>query len=405
MATPGEETNKLLCYIACVSRKLDDPISILIQSRSAAGKSSLQEAVLSLVPQDDYIQYTRITDQALFYKEEDSLVHKILAIEEAEGMGGAAYSIRNIQSSKSLCIAYTGKDPVSGKQKTEEHKVSGPVMVMITTTRTDIDEETASRFIVLSIDETKEMTQAIHQIQREADTLDGLLKRKERDGIIRKHQIAQGLLKPLAVVNPYSPYLSFPSQTLRSRRDHKKYLSLIKAIAFIHQYQREKKSLNHHGQIIDYIEVSLEDIEQANRIANKILGQSLDTLSAPARNLLGLIHKMVKEKSSEDGSYAFRRREIREYTNWSDWQVKHYIKELEEMEYLYSKIGSKGKEYVYELNYNGQGQDGEKFFLGLTEVSDIKKRLEIDQPRGSKHLLGGEKINQEGTWRPLGELR
>ncbi len=96
----GEETNKLVGYLAAISRKLDDPLSVLIQSRSAAGKSTLQDAILSLVPDEDYVKYTRITDQALFYKDEDSLVHKILAIEEEVGMGGAAYSIRNIQSSK-----------------------------------------------------------------------------------------------------------------------------------------------------------------------------------------------------------------------------------------------------------------------------------------------------------------
>ncbi|CAB1058574.1 DNA primase, phage associated, partial [Olavius sp. associated proteobacterium Delta 1] len=94
MGVTGEQTNKLVGYLAAVSRKLDEPLSVLIQSRSAAGKSTLQDAILSLVPEEDYVKYTRITDQALFYKDEDSLVHRILAIEEEMGMGGAAYSIR-----------------------------------------------------------------------------------------------------------------------------------------------------------------------------------------------------------------------------------------------------------------------------------------------------------------------
>ena len=111
LGVTGEETNKLVGYLAVVSRKLDDPLSVLIQSRSAAGKSTLQDAILSLVPDEDYVKYTRITDQALFYKDEDSLSHKILAIEEEAGMGGAAYSIRNIQSSKKITVAATGKEP------------------------------------------------------------------------------------------------------------------------------------------------------------------------------------------------------------------------------------------------------------------------------------------------------
>ena len=182
----GEQTNKLLGYLAAVSRKLDEPLSVLIQSRSAAGKSTLQDAILSLVPDEDYVKYTRITDQALFYKDEDSLVNKILAIEEEVGMGGAAYSIRNIQSSKKITVAATGKDAASGKMKTEEYTVKGPVAVMITTTAAELEGETASRFLFLTIDESAQMTEAIHQTQRQAETLEGLVKKKRSEHIIKK---------------------------------------------------------------------------------------------------------------------------------------------------------------------------------------------------------------------------
>ncbi len=192
----GEETNKLVGYLAAVSRKLDEPLSVLVQSRSAAGKSTLQDAILSLVPDEDYVKYTRITDQALFYKDEDSLVNKILAIEEEVGMGGAAYSIRNIQSSKKITVAATGKDPGTGKMKTEEYTVNGPVAVMITTTAAELEGETASRFLFLTIDESTKMTDAIHRMQREAETLEGLVKKKKSEHIIKKHHTAQRLLKP-----------------------------------------------------------------------------------------------------------------------------------------------------------------------------------------------------------------
>ena len=214
MGVTGEETNKLVGYLAAVSRKLDEPLSVLIQSRSAAGKSTLQDAILSLVPDEDYVKYTRITDQALFYKDEDSLVHKILAIEEEMGMGGAAYSIRNIQSSKKITVAATGKDPGTGKMKTEEYTVNGPVAVMITTTAAELEGETASRFLFLTIDESTKMTEAIHRMQREAETLEGLVRKKKQDRIIKKHHNAQRLLKPLAVVNPFTKYLSYPNQSL-----------------------------------------------------------------------------------------------------------------------------------------------------------------------------------------------
>ena len=385
LGVTGEKTNKLVGYLSSISRKLDEPLSVLIQSRSAAGKSTLQDAVLSLVPDEDYVKYTRITDQALFYKEEDSLVHKILAIEEEEGMGGAAYSIRNIQSSKKITVAATGKDPGTGKMRTEEYTVNGPVSVMITTTAAELEGETASRFIFLTIDESSKMTEAIHRMQRESETLEGLIKKKKSDTIINKHHTAQRFLKPLHVVNPYSKYLSYPNQSLRTRRDHKKYLGLIRSIAYLYQYQRKIKTVDVEGEPVKYIEVILDDIDRANKLANEVLGQSLDELASPSRTLLSAIYRMIKELSEKQDipldEVYFTRRMIREYTGWTDWQVRTHIKQLEEMEYLYVRIGARGKEYAYALNYHGQGEEDGKCFLNLTPVVEIRKMIKKDRGR------------------------
>ena len=379
----GETTNKIVSYLAAVSRKLPKPLSVLIQSRSSAGKSTLQNAVLSLVPDEDYEKYTRVTDQALFYKEEDSLVHKILAIEEDAGVGGAAYSIRNIQSAGKITVAATGKDPGSGKMKTEQYTVKGPVAVMLTTTAAELDQETASRFISLSIDESAEMTKAIHAKQRQARTLAGLVQRTKADTVINKHHTAQRLLKPVAVVNNFDQYLSYPSGNLITRRDHDKYLGLMEAVAYLHQYQRTVKTVNVDGQAVEYIEVTLDDIDTANTLANEVLGQSLDELPRPSRTLLDAVYKLVQELAKQRNipvdDVLFNRRMIREYIGWTDWQIKTHIKLLEELEYLHVRMGAQGKQYSYALNYNGQGENSQRFYLNLTPVQEIKKLLKQDK--------------------------
>jgi hypothetical protein len=331
------------------------------------------------MPSEEYEKYTRVTDQSLFYKEEDSLVHKILAIEEDVGMGGAAYSIRNIQSSGEITVATTGKDPGTGKMKTENYTVKGPVAVMLTTTAAEIDQETASRFIFLTIDESPEMTAKIHEKQRQSRTLEGLVQKKKTEKIIRKHQSAQRFLKPIAVVNNFTPYLTYPNKSLVTRRDHEKYLGLIDATTFLHQYQRKIHTMEIDGEPVEYIEVTLEDIDRANRIANEVLGQSLDELARPSRTLLDGIYKMVKEIEEKNSipidEVYFTRRMIRETMGWSDWQIKVHIKQLEELEYLTIRIGSRGKEYAYALNYKGQGEDNGRFYLKLTPVEEIKKLM------------------------------
>jgi len=382
----GEDANKLMGYLSATSRKLDEPLSIMVQSRSAAGKSTLQDAVLSLIPDEDYIKYTRITGQALFYKEEDSLVHKLLAIEEEHGARDASYSIRNIQSSKYLSIAATGKDPATGKLRTEEYKVKGPVSLMITTTEVELDYETANRFITLTIDESKEMTERILQKQRERQTLAGLLKKVETERVTRRHHNAQRLLRPLRVINPYAELLTYPAETLRARRDNMKYLGLILAIAFLHQYQREIKTVQNNGDLLEYIEVTLNDIEKANTLAAEILGRTLDELAPPSRLLLKMIREMVEArcKDTEPKNYHFNRRDIREWTRWSDSQIKRHIQQLEDLEYLYSVAGKKGKEYVYELLYPGGGEDGKPFLMGLTSIEELKKKIAA-QKKGERN--------------------
>lgn len=353
LGVAGEELNKLLCYLACVSRKLDDPLSLLIQSRSAAGKSTLQNAVLALVPDEDKVVYTRMTDQSLFYQDENALVHKVLALEEAEGLGGAAYSLRALQSSKNLNIATTTKDPATGKMKTEHYHVKGPVAVLLTTTQPDLDEETRSRFLTLTIDESARMTQAIFARQRHADTLEGYMQSLERSAIVKRHHAVQRFLEPLAVINPYADQLTFSAVSLRARRDHKKYLMLIKAVAFLHQKQREIKETVFREEPLRYVEVTKDDIRQANDLARHALAHSVDELSAPARKLLQEIHAMVKAQCEQKKVAArdviFTRRTIREHIGWSDWQVRTHIHELELLEYVRARAGAWGKEYVYEL--------------------------------------------------------
>lgn len=375
----GESDNKLIGYLVAISRKLDDPLSLLILSRSAAGKSLLQDSILELVPEEDKSKYTRITGQALFYKGEHSLKHKLIAIEEEEGASEASYSIRAMQSSKFLTIATTSTDPLTGQMKTVEYKVRGPVSVILTTTQTDINYETMNRFIITSIDESRQQTDLIHKIQRQRDTLDGLLRDNDKEAVIKRHHNAQRLLRSLKVVNPYAEHLTFASDRLRTRRDHKKYLNLIKAITFLYQYQRPIKKAERNGKLIEYIEVTLNDISFANILASEVLGRSLDELAKPSRELLKLITQMVKAMAEKQGVLSqqirFSRRDIREYSKWSDYQVMIHLKQLVELEYVLAVFGRNGSRYTYELIYDGQGQEGNKFLIGLVDLKTLRQRI------------------------------
>ncbi|MBC8951172.1 CHC2 zinc finger domain-containing protein [Xenorhabdus sp. TS4] len=224
----GESTNLLAGYLAAVSRKLPKPLAVLIQSSSAAGKSRLMAAVLNLIPAEERVQYSAMTGQSLFYLGETHLQHKILTIAEEEGVRQAAYALKLLQSDGELTMASTGKDETTGTLVTKSYTVKGPVMLMLTTTAIDVDEELLNRCLVLTVNESRAQTEAIHAVQRHKQTLEGLLAENEREYLTALHQNAQRLLKPLNVVNPYAAQLTFMSDKTRTRRDHMKYLILIR---------------------------------------------------------------------------------------------------------------------------------------------------------------------------------
>lgn len=387
----GEATNALIGYLAMVSRLLDKPLAILIQSTSAAGKSTLMDALLSLLPESQRVHYSAMTGQSLFYIGEGDLRHKVLAIAEEEGVRQAAYALKLLQSQGELTIASTGKDPATGKLVTSEYRVEGPVMLMLTTTAIDIDEELLNRCLVLTINETAEQTAAIQQRQRQARTLAGLQAKVRSEHVLQAHRAAQTLLRPLAVVNPFAESLTFASDRVRLRRDHVKYLALIDAIALLHQHQRPVRTVEVDSAAVEYIEVTQGDIALANRLAHAVLGRSLDELPPQTRRVLaaldGWVGQQVAGTDTPRGDVRFTRRQVREALGLSDTQLRVHLERLVTLDYVAVHGGRMGQRFAYSLLFDGDaGVDGPQL-MGLSEGAT--SRGQTPTSRGQAPDLAG----------------
>lgn len=370
----GEGTNKLVGYLAATSRKLAGPLAIVVQSSSAAGKSSLMDAVLAFMPEEERIKYSAMTGQSLFYMGETNLKHKILAIAEEEGASRASYALKLLQSEGELTIASTGKDATTGNLVTQQYRVEGPVMIFLTTTAIEIDEELLNRCMVLSVDEGREQTEAIHRLQRARRTLQGLKAKQGKAHTVKLHQNAQRLLRTLAVVNPYADRLTFLSDKTRTRRDHEKYLTLIDTIALLHQHQRPVKTMLDAGQAVEYIEVTAEDIAQANTIAHEVLGRSLDELPPQTRLLLASVVEHVRGQARAQviaqAEVRFTRKDVREAAGWGDTQLKVHLARLVELEYLLTHRAERGQGFAYELLFDGDVTAG-VYLSGLIDTAGL----------------------------------
>ncbi len=371
----GEPANALVAYLACLSRKLAAPLAVLIQSTSAAGKSTLMDSVLALVPPEDRVHYSAMTGQSLFYLGAQEIKHKILAIVEEEGVRQAAYALKVLQSQGELTIASTGKDPATGMLVTQQYRVEGPVMLFLTTTAIDVDEELVNRCLVLTINESREQTRLIQQRQRARRTLAGLMAQSEAEAVTRLHQHAQRLLRPLAVVNPYAEQLTFLDDRTRTRRDHAKYLTLIESIALLHQHQRVLRTAQSAGQPVEYVEVTLQDIALANELAHDVLGRSLDELPPQTRRVLGLIEALVVERAQQQeiprNGVRLTRRELRARCGMSDAAIRVHLERLVMMEYLRPTAGRNGLRFEYELLFDGDVDASAPQMIGLIDVGQL----------------------------------
>jgi hypothetical protein len=235
--------------------------------------------------------------------------------------------------------------------------VEGPVMIFLTTTAVTIDEELLNRCLVLTVDENREQTRAIHHLQRQRETIEGLFLSQEKDRIEKLHKNAQRLLRPLLVANPFAERLTFLDDKTRTRRDHVKYLTLIRAVALLHQYQRPVKRVTRGELVVEYIEATLEDVAVANELSGEVLGRSLDELPPQTRRLLSLVHR-----------------------------------------------GGRGQSFVYELLYDGKGEDGRPFMPGLIDAGSLARTDALDDASLDGRVYDPEKsgvmAEKSGPGRP-----
>jgi hypothetical protein len=380
----GEEENKLLIYIICTSRKLKKPLAGIIRASSSAGKNILVGTVLELFPEEEKRVLSRITANALYYLIHHGLENKILYIAERSGSEESDYPIRTLLSEGRLIVWVPVRNPETDMLETQRIEVRGPVAYLETTTKAILNDENLTRLFSIFIDESENQ-----EAQRKDKTLEGLLETEERCRIIRKHQNAQRLLKPINVVIPYAPLITFPTHSVRTRRDHEKFLFLIMTITFIRQFQKQHKV---EGNML-YIEADTTDYEFAYELSRSVLGQTIDEVSKRSRDLMVIIVDMVRhwfDDLSEDYELAdkdkgrsmtniiFTRADVRKYAKgWSDTAIYSSMKELARYELLRIIQGGKqGLTFKYTLV--GETENVNLSFNKLLTPAQLKAKLEAE---------------------------
>lgn len=335
----GEELNRLIMWYVYTSRKLQRPLHIISFGSSGTGKSHLQEKVGELIPDEDKIEITAITQNAFYYYDKDELGHKLILIEDFDGALSALYPIRELQSKQRISKTITIKDS-KGNTKTLHLKVKGPVTVAGCTTQESMYEDNANRSFLIYLDESKEQDKKVMHYQRllAAGKID--LEEEERQRTFLQN--VQRVLKPIKIINPFAEYLEIPDDVFKPRRTNAHYLGFIEAVTFYHQYQRTEAVNPDTGEI--YIETTIEDIAIANELMKDILLRKSDELNKATRTYFEYLKAWLKSEEKQ----SFLLSEARKALNVSHGSQKRYMSILIDNYFIKKEKTKEG--FVYSVN-------------------------------------------------------
>ena len=336
----GEELNRLLMYLIFTSRKREHPLHIISLGNSGTGKTYLQEKVGELIPDEDKLEITVLSENAFYYFGQRELKHKLILIEDLDGAENVLYPLRELQSKKRISKTVAHKD-TRGNTKTISLTVEGPVSVAGCTTKESIYEDNANRSFLIYLDESEEQDEKIMQYQRRASA--GLIDKETEHRIKQLLQNTQRILQNVTIKNPYAEMLKIPQEVFKPRRSNSHYLQFIEAITFYHQYQRTQQVDESTGEI--YINTTLEDIETANTLIKEILLRKSDELNTACRRYFEYLKAFLKAESKT----AFTAKEVRHALKTNHSNQKRYMLQLLVNNYIKKSTGTKATGYHYEV--------------------------------------------------------
>lgn len=377
----GEEYNRLLIYLIFTSRKRENPLHVISLGSSGIGKTHLQEKVSALIPEEDKLEITTLSGNAFYYFGQQELRNKLILIEDLDGAEEVLYPLREIKSKKRITKTVVIKN-TKGETRTVSLVVEGPVCVAGCTTKESLYEDNANRSFLIYIDESKEQDGKIMAYQRKLSA--GKVDLAEQWTLTEAFKNMQRTLVPIQVRNPFAESLHIPDEVFKPRRSNAHYLAFIEAVTFYHQYQRESKVDSQTGE--EYIETTLEDIEEANKLMKDVLIRKSDPLNEACRKYLEWLKTWLKTEQKS----AFTNKEVRQVIRINPSNQKRYMVELQAYDYVQKVQGEKGKTHHYEIT---NLEEYEQLKEGISSILD---KIFVHIKESSNQFTSGSRPKRTG---------
>jgi len=166
----GEGSTIRGMYLTMTSRLLKDAISLLRRGAAAGGKNYPILVILRIIPPESVISISSSSPMALIYygDDEDALKHKIIVIAEAAAIAAKANGDENPMTIMLRTLLSEGRidrmialPQSDGSPRTVHVHRLGPVCLILTSARDNVEAEMLTRLVTSDADESDEQTRQI----------------------------------------------------------------------------------------------------------------------------------------------------------------------------------------------------------------------------------------------------
>lgn len=339
----GEENNRLLMFVVASTYKMSYNLHVLYQGSSGSGKTHLMKQIAKMIPPEDVIELTRVTDSSLYNYQGGEFMKKLIVFEDMDGLKeDALLAVREMMSAGKLSSSTSIKDK-RGNSKGAIKEVEVSFASLSATTKGELYEDNMSRIIVLSVDESKEQVQRIIRYKNQIHK--GEINSEEQEKIKVFMQKCIRELQNYKVINPFADLVQLPDNVHKPTRMHEILMGVINQITILHQFSRQRVGNN-------TLLAEKQDIIQGIELMKDSILLKMDELEGKIRtfyeNLKKIIEKRAKKENKKRNEIKFTRFDIKDTFLLSKTQINYYLNQLSQQEYL-QKIGFQNKGFKYKI--------------------------------------------------------
>jgi hypothetical protein len=286
----GDTRPAMMSYFAITSRLLQAPLNLAYISQSASGKNAGVDASLPFFPATAFYLVRASSPRALIYNDEQ-FTQRTVILAEADSLsedGPAASAVRSLMSDAEMTYEVVEKGD-AGNHHVRKIVKPGPTGLITTSTK-PLGDQASTRTLTVTISDSTEQTRLVMHAQ--ADRANEALVQPDL-GIWVAAQRWLELAGDRQVVIPYAHKLAdmIPATAVRMRRDFAQLLTVIQAIALLHQCQRERDK---QGRII----ATLDDYAAARWLLEEVFTATVHETTPAMRQTVEAVARLSKDSST-----------------------------------------------------------------------------------------------------------